>query len=302
LKVLLGHIWIRRTEHLGKIIDQARGTAARFLKSQRVASRRVKSGKSERILVDISKSAIPRTSPGKILRKREAARCIGLSVSVLQALKSGGIFEVNHLLPTRSGFHEQDVEAFCRKLLALAPHPASPKGTGRECVTLRDVMQGHHDCLETKINILRAVLSNMIAIVGNADGTPGGLLLDGPLCRKSLDESRVRAAGNSVTPRRVAEVLGCDRGTIPGLVSMGLLQRSETPGAFRITNESVEVFKQNYVSLVSLTRSDGTSSRSLMKRCENHGINMLLVPTTRKGGPQPFIPIADTGRLAVRAV
>jgi hypothetical protein len=193
-------------------------TAARFLKSQRVASRRVKSGKSERILVDISKSAIPRTSPGKILRKREAARRIGLSVSVLQALKSGGIFEVNHLLPTRSGFHEHDVEAFCRKLLTLAPRPASPKGTGRECVTLRDVMQGHRDCLETKINILRAVLSSTIAVVGNADGTPGGLLLDGPLCRKSLEESRVRAAGNAITPGIVAEVLGCDPGTVRGLL------------------------------------------------------------------------------------
>src|ERR1035441_9832190 len=67
--------------------------------------------------------SIPRTCPGEIYRVRVAAKRLVISVSVLKAMKSSGIYEVNHLLPTRAGFHELDLRAFTRKLLALASDP-----------------------------------------------------------------------------------------------------------------------------------------------------------------------------------
>lgn len=277
-------------------------TAARFLKNQNVSSTRIKCGRSERILVDAGQSAIPRTSPGKIFRSRDVARHLGLPVSLLQALKGNGIYEVNHLLPTRAGFHELDIEAFRRKLMALASCHDPSTGAGHECITLRAVMQGHHDSLETKINVLRAVLSTRIALIGNADGTPGGLLLDGTVYQRFVEDARGRAAGNAITPTEVAKILGCDRGTVPELVQLDLLKGEQSPVGLRITEESVKAFKQQHVSLATLTKSVGIRSRILMKRCEDHGINMLLVPTRRKGCPQPFILIADMGRLAVRAI
>jgi hypothetical protein len=42
-------------------------------------------------------------------------------VSVLKGLKSSGLYEVNHLLPTGAGFHALDLTAFAEKLLDLAP-------------------------------------------------------------------------------------------------------------------------------------------------------------------------------------
>lgn len=87
-------------------------TAARLLKGSKLSATRVKCGKANRILVDINLSAIPRTAPGRIFRKREAAKRLRLSVSVLQALKETGIYKVNHLLPTRAGYHELDLKAF----------------------------------------------------------------------------------------------------------------------------------------------------------------------------------------------
>jgi hypothetical protein len=290
--------YLTQTEFAARIgVEQS--TAARFLKTQNVTSTRLKSGMSERILVDTHHSTIARTSPGKILRKREAAKRMGLSVSVLEALKSNGLYEVNHLLPTRAGFHELDIETFSKKLLALAPGQYPSGCTAHERITLRAVMQGHHDALETKINVLKAVLSSEIATVGNADRTPGGLELEGPVYKRFVQDARIRAAGNAATPAGVAKALGCDAGTVPGLVQLGLLNGISTSRGLRIPGESVEAFKEKYVCLACIAKREGTSSRALMQRCHNNGISMILVPTTRRGGPQPFIMVTDLAGLDV---
>jgi hypothetical protein len=296
LGVTVSKRYLTQTEFAVRLgVEQS--TAARFIKTQNVASMRLKSGMSERILVDTNQSILARTSPGKIFRARDAARNMGLPVSVLQALKRNGIYEVNHLLPTRAGFHELDIEAFSKKLLALAPCHGPSMGTGYERITLRTVMQGRHHTLEMKMNVLKAVLLSEIATVGNVDQTPAGLELDGPVYKRFVQDSRIRVAGNTATPAGVAQALGCDPGTVPGLVQLGLLDGIKTPVGLRITGESVEAFREKYVCLACIAKREGASSRTLMQRCHNNGISMLLVPTTRSGGPQPFIQVADRAGL-----
>jgi hypothetical protein len=296
LGVAIPKRYLTQTEFAAQIgVEQS--TAARILKDPRVASRRVKSGMTERILVDVSQTSIPRTSPGKILGKREAARRMGLSVSVLEALKKDGLYEVNHLLPTRDGFHELDVEAFRQKLMTQGPCQSSSTGVGNGCVTLRDMMRGHHDSTATKMDVLRALFSSEIAVVANTDGTPGGLVLDGPAYRRLVQEVRIRVAGNTVTLADVATTLGCDSRTVPGLVGLALVQETATPSGLRVSAESVKLFQEKYVSLAFIAAREGTSSRALMQRCRDKGVGMLLVPTTRRGGSQPFIAAADVARL-----
>jgi hypothetical protein len=289
--------YLTQTEFAAQIgVEQS--TAARILRDPKVASRRVKSGMTERILVDVFQSAFPRTWPGKIFRNREAARRLGLPVSVLQALKRDRLYEVNHLLPTRVGFHELDIEAFRQKLVALAPCQSPSPGSGHEGFTLRGIMRGQHDPLATKVSVLRAVLSGEIPVVGNVDGTPGGLELDGPVYKRFIQAARIWAAGNSVTLADAATAVGCDSRTVPGLVRLALLQGAATPGGLRVTAESVHAFKEKYVSLASIAKEEGTSSRALMQRCYDKGISMVLVPTTRAGGPQPFISVTDRDSIS----
>jgi hypothetical protein len=71
-------------------------------------------------------------------------------VSVLHALKEGSIYEVNHLLPTRAGFHELDLDAFRQRVLALVPDNRFCSIAGVESVTLNSVLCGHHDSTKTK--------------------------------------------------------------------------------------------------------------------------------------------------------
>lgn len=201
--------FLTQTEFAAQI-GVRQGTAARFLKGSALASRRVKCGKAEWILVDANLNIIPRTSPGRIFRKREAARRLGISVSVLQALKEASIYEVNHLSPTRPGFHELDLEALNRKFVTLASGDKSSVSVGAKGVKLQSVLRGHHDSTMTKLNVVRALLTKEVAVVGSADGTVGGMLLDCRACRELVATARNAGAGNAATAQKLAVQLSCD--------------------------------------------------------------------------------------------
>jgi len=235
-------------------------TASRLLKEQKIPSRRVQCGKSERILVDFSRNEIPRSCPGKIYMERDAAKRIGLSVGVLRALKESGIFEFNHLLPTKGGYHELDIGAFTKSLLALAP-PQGPAGSyANEYIALKTVMGGHHDSPEAKVDVVRALLAGSLAIAANTDGSIAGLLIERAEYCRFVIAVRSRAAGDTMPPYLVEKHLLCDASTVPGLLQMGLLEGHRAPTGLRITNESVEAFKTKYVSLASIANSIGTHS------------------------------------------
>jgi hypothetical protein len=155
-------------------------------------------------------------------------------------------------------------------------------------------MRGSHDSSAIKVSVLRAVFSGEIKVVADADGTPGGLVLDRNAYKRFVQDARIRAAEDTLTLADVAKTLGCDSRTVPGLVRLDLLQGTATPGGLRVTAESVQAFQEKYVSFARIAKEEGTTSRALMERCHDNGISMLLVPTTRRGGPQPFISVADT--------
>ena len=119
-------------------------------------------------------------------------------------------------------------------------------------------------------------------------------MLDGSVYRRFVHDARIRAAGTSVTLADAAAALVCDSRTVSGLIRLALLQGTATPGGLRVTAESVSAFKEKYVSLSSIAKVKRTSSRALMQRCHDKGISMVLVPTTRRGGPQPFIFVTDS--------
>jgi hypothetical protein len=273
-------------------------TASRLLKDQKIPSRRVQCGKSERILVDISSNVIPRSCPGRIHMERDAARRMGLSVGVLRALKNSGIFEFNHLLPSKGGYHELDIDLFTKRLLALAPPAGPPRGNTSEYIAVKTVMSGHHDSPEAKVNVVRALLAGSLAIVGNADGTIAGLLMDRAEYRRFAMDARSRAAEDTMPSYIVERHLHCDASTVPGLVQMGLLEGHWSPTGLRIRNESIEAFKTEYVALASIANSIGaTSTRGLMHLCEKTEIKFRLVPRTGQRAQQPFIRLSDRPKL-----
>lgn len=116
---------------------------------------------------------------------------------MLHAIKEAGVYEVNHLLPTRAGFHELDLAAFSQKLFPLAPQADSQEATGSASIRLKAILCGHHDFTSTKLNVLQAILARKITIVGAENGTIGGLLLGRVAYREFTVDLRLIAAENA---------------------------------------------------------------------------------------------------------
>jgi hypothetical protein len=257
----------------------------------------VKCGAADRIVVDTDELSIPRTWPGRIYRLREAAKRLGLSVSVLKALKRSGIYEVKHRLPTRAGYHELDLIGFTQKLLALAPDQKTSYIKGEGTLTLQSVLCGRQDSVEIKLNVVRGLLSRSIAVYGSSHGTVGELLIYRAAYQQIVAGARSAAAGDTKNANEVAKLLSCSRDAIVGLVEIGALQARLTPLGLRTSPESIAAFSHEYASLSSIAKAKQSSSGAMMRCCQNRAIWMLLVPMPRQG-PQPFIRRTDLGRLA----
>jgi hypothetical protein len=288
--------FITQTEFAARLGVQ-QSTAARFLHKQKVPSVRVRSGKSLRILIDHEEISLPQTMSGTIYGARDAAKLLGFSVSVLQSLRKIGIYEIRSMLPTRAGYHEQDIQSLSQRLLSLSEGNSQVPLERAEAIPLRDVLCGHHDSTEVKVSVVQAIFSRDLNVVGSADKTAGGLLIERRAYKAFVQIARNRVAGNESTSREAAKVLVCDASTIPGLMKMGFLEGRKTPTGLRVTDESIEKFKQEFVSLASVARRMCSRSRALMRQCDEHSIELLLIPCGTNRGPQPFLRTSDAPRL-----
>ncbi len=194
------------------------------------------------------------------------------------------------------GFHVLDIEAFEKRILAVGS--ASPTaGIDGRSLTLRSVIAGRHDSPAIKAEVVEAILSRQLSIVGNPDGTIGGIILDRSEYEGLSEACRSRASGNARTPVAAARMLRCDPSVIPALARLGLLCATKTPVGLRVKDDSIEAFRREYISLASIAKMEGTSSRALKGRCKEIGIALLSVSVERRGGPQSFVRVVDSEKL-----
>jgi TniQ len=264
-------------------------TATRFVEDQRVPSKAFRWGLGERKLIDSAAARLSPTLPGKIYRLRQAAAMIGISVGLLRRMKATGDFEVNHLLGTKPGFHELDIEAFIQKLKRLAP-PVNPADlSSPKYIRFAIVARGWYGSVAAKANIVRAVLSGELPVVGNAEGTVAGLLVSYEGFQRLAHDERARANGATRTIAEAARLLECNTRSIRRLVELEWLRARPTPKAFRVTEESITEFKKRYVSLLSIARTTNSASWALQDICERYNLPMLVARQLRRKGGQAFI-------------
>src|SRR5271157_2975925 len=263
--------------------------AARFLEDQGVPSRTFRWGKSERKLIDSAAATLSPTVPGKIYRLRQAAAMVGISSELLKCLKASGDFEVNHLLRTKPGFHELDIEAFIQRLNSLAP-PVNPADlSSSKYVRFAIVARGWYGSVEAKAHIVRAVLSRKLPVVGDVDGTVAGLLVSYEGFQRLAHDERARAHGDTRTIAEAARQLDCNTRSVRRLVELEWLTASRASKALRVTEESIAEFKKRYVSLVSIARTTNSASWALQNICKRCNVPLLVASQPSKKSSQAFI-------------
>ncbi|HEV2578807.1 MAG TPA: TniQ family protein [Acidobacteriaceae bacterium] len=269
-------------------------TARRFLSLHR-ASLRLQDG-SSRVLIDSREAALRNTVPGRILRAREAARALGLSVPLLQYLRKTGLFEVNHLFPSKPGYHERDVKAFKERIAGLVSITGGAESVPKRFVSLLQVLKNPHTSVELKAAVLRGLFAGRLQLVGSGDkSTPHGFI-DREVYDAFVRETAEQLLGHRST-RAAARELGCEPECIPHLVREGQLRGVVSPAGLRVTVDSIKALRACWISLATLAKAHRTSSRALRQRCEVAGISLLLVPSRPKTAPRPFIHVDQVRRM-----
>ncbi len=267
-----------------------RRAAARLLEDQGVPSRTFRWGKSKRKSIDSAAARVSPMLPGKIYRVRQGAAMIGVSIELLKRLKMSGDFEVKHLISrTKPGFHELDIEAFIQKLKRLAP-PRNPADlSSPKYVRFAIVARGWYGSVKAKANIVRAMLSKELRVVGNVDGTVTGLLVPYEEFQRLAHDERARASGDTRTIAETARQLECNTRSIRRLVELEWLRARQISKYLRVTEESIAEFKKQYVSLVSIAKAINSRSWALKNFCKRSSLPMLVAkqPNHRN---QAFIP------------
>jgi len=186
----------------------------------------------------------------------------GLSIAVLHSLKKSGHFEVRHV--TKKGFHDLDIAAFTGKLLGLNPSPGTTTAPLDEHVTLAKAMNKRYGSAEGRPNLICALLAGEMPVLGNVDGTIGGLLIPRESFRRFVETEATRVVNNWGSCCQAALSLGCKRRVVPGLIKLGLLRGARVGAGFSIPEASILAFKETYISVSSFARELGTNSKGLV--------------------------------------
>ena len=158
-----------------------------------------------------------------------------------------------------------------------------------ECIRFAIVARGWYGSVEAKANIVRAVLSRELPVVGNADGTVAGLLVSYEGFQRLAHDERARANGDTRTIAEAARLLECNTRSIRRLVELEWLRAKPAPKAFRVTEESIAEFKKRYVSLLSIARTTKSASWALQSICKRCNLPMLVARQPTKKSSQAFI-------------
>lgn len=217
-------------------------TAAKLLRDRKIPSKRVDCQAASRILVDVRDISIPCSAPGTILRCREAARQLEMSPEVLQSLRRHGIFRVQHLSPTRPGFHTLDVQVFKQRLLGLGK--SSGQSIDKEAgISLGAILRTPHVSAETKAEAVGAILMKEIAVLSNIDGTIRGLTLQINAYQHFLKTVRSAMTRGDGKPQHIEQPQTNRPEVVDGMTSTVLRRLTISRGS-EVAEASPKAFKE----------------------------------------------------------
>lgn len=236
------------------------------------------------------------TAKGKSYSLRNAAKWLGLPVSVLKILRERKHFEALHLANPIAAYHEQDLIAFREKLLKLCP----PK-KGRpnaDHIKLTQVMRMKVGSANVKADFIFAMLNHELKVVGRTGLTLSDVFFGRAEVKTFMERQSMQHSG-LCTIVIAAKHIHCDPLVIKSLFQDGLLSWILKPNGVYIKEESLMEFGHKYISCAELALKHHTTSVKIVSDCEDVGINIKWFPRFGRASPQPFIERKDAKLLMV---
>lgn len=225
---------------------------------------------------------------------RKAARYLAIPVSVLVRLRRDGYYRVEHVGRYLAQFSQHDLDTLRNDILARAPKMLSTLPEGY--VTLKAFFRMKLHCVDSKYQIVRSILDGNLVAAGRQGETIGDVVIaDGPI-NALRDDMTVNDA---IPAWRAAKALQCDQSICGVLVAQGKLQGTYRGRNLYVTTDSIESFRMQYVSCVSIARGLGCGIRRVLHLLSGKGIDLLRVKRTYRTNEteQTFCPREQAEKL-----
>lgn len=234
------------------------------------------------------------------LGDRQAAAILDIPVSTLNTMRAEGHFEVRHQATPRSAYHRHDLEKFRATFLNAATGESQPLDNTLYMSLGTILRHWKFGCPKEKVNLLVAIGDGTLPsyMHGNSIGALSAIHLWKKDAEDYVAKIRQLDIRKGISAHGASKTLHCDLEVVVGLVRLGHLQLETTAATVRVTKESLAAFAQRFASLASLAGTKNTSSKRLLKACNDLSIDVLNIPR-RRSGSQPFIRRNDIHRLSV---
>lgn len=270
-------------------------TLNRMIRDGDVVAVTTKEGRGGRTIIDVEGSKVPKhVHPDEAtIFVRDAARLIGLPVAVIRALRRSGTLKA----PLRTGrggtWYRSDVDAFLETVKVLSAGLTN----NADGLCLADVMRLKFRSADAKAKVVAAVIDGRVPLVGATGGKVGNLQVD----RASIDavvlETRIASLGGTQSLPQAADTCGISLDVVADAIAKGLLSVTVVDGYERVTEESIADFRQKFVPLVRLADDLKTSTRPLVRVCDELGIPVQRLDRSSGTAAQPLIRAEDAAKV-----
>ncbi|MDP2788107.1 MAG: TniQ family protein [Pseudomonadota bacterium] len=228
---------------------------------------------------------------------RAAAAYLGMPVRVLQVLQASGRLPRRHGAARSGWFHLADLAAFRRELLALSPLiDAEPEYVADLIDMARVLRESRFHCSAGKARFVEAYLDGAIAAVGRTGDTLKDVLFRQADVTAYVGSSSAKAAGDSVSQKEAAAIVGCDARGLPGLIAAGHLIAIPGREGLRVSRESIDRFAAQHIALSSLAKELDTNSKRLLRLSKAGEVPIMMVDGSQLG-PVPFVEREEVSTL-----
>jgi hypothetical protein len=239
-------------------------------------------------------ASLPRKIAVGTMDVREAAKYLGIPVSVLARLRRDGYYRVGHVGAYLAQFSQPDLDTLRTDILACAPQmlPIAPEGH----VTLTAFFRMKLHGVENKYKIVRSILDGDLVPAGRVGAKVGDLVIPGESIKAFRDDINVH---DVIPASRAAKALECDQGVCAALVAKGKLQGTYRGRNLYVTTTSIEFFRKQYVSCISIAKRLGWGIRRMLRELSGQGIELLRVQRTYPSisAEQSFCPREQAERI-----
>lgn len=259
----------------------------RMISDGTIVGKKIATTQGSRVVVDLQHTQPP-VGSSDIMTDREAAKQIGLPVSVLRYLRRRGVFGKKPRSGWEQSWYRDDVEAFLLRGLALAKIPDGPT----ETVSLRKIMRIKLRNRDGKGELVAAIFGGRLGVSGGSDGNLGDLLLNKASVDKFICDKRREIEGDTFSFYEASRQTSLDPQVIPKAIEFGLLKEKTINGKNRVSAESVVEFNSEYLPLSKIAKKLDTLTKHLWRMCQKHGYAVLELRRPNKGGSQPILPLS----------